>query len=169
MGVRLLAAPRPAPPAEEPPAGAVRFEDVAARAGVTFRHFDPATPRHLIAETMGCGVAWIDYDADGWPDLFCVQAGPLPPAADPTQTHKLYRNNRDGTFADVTDAVGLNQAGFGVGCAVGDYDNDGFDDLVVTSLGGVTLFHNEPAPAAPGGRRFVDATAAAELAGTNPH
>src|SRR5262245_23854634 len=162
-------APRTGQHTEEPAAGAVRFEDVAERAGVTFRHFDPATPQHLIAETIGCGVAWIDYDADGWPDLFCVQAGPLPPKADPTKTHKLYRNNRDGTFTDVTDAVGLNQACFGVGCAVGDYDNDGFDDLLVTALGGVTLFHNEPDPAAPGGRRFVDVTAAARLAGTNPH
>ncbi len=158
------------PPVEEPlPPGTVRFEDVAARAGVTFRHFDPATPQHLITETMGCGIAWIDYDVDGWPDLFCVQAGPLPPAADPTKTHKLYRNNRDGTFADVTDAVGLNRSGFGVGCAVGDYDNDGFDDLLVTALGGVALFHNEPDPAAPGGRRFADVTAGARLAGTNPH
>jgi hypothetical protein len=162
--------PRPGQPGEEPEAGAVRFEDVAARAGVAFRHFDPATPQHLIAETMGCGVAWIDYDADGWPDLFCVQAGPLPPAApDPTKTHKLYRNNRDGTFTDVTDAVGLNKATFGTGCAVGDYDNDGFDDLVVTSLGGVSLFRNVPDPAAPGGRRFADVTDAAKLTGTNPH
>ncbi len=148
----------------------MRFEDVAARAGVAFRHFDPATPEHLIAETMGCGVAWIDYDADGWPDLFCVQAGPLPPAApDPTKTHKLYRNNRDGTFSDVTDAVGLNVAIFGTGCAVGDYDNDGFDDLVVTALGGLTLFRNVPGPAAPGGRRFVEVTAVAGLVGTDPH
>lgn len=161
--------PKSAPPADELPAGAVRFADVAARAGVTFRHFDPATPQHLIAETIGCGVGWLDYDADGWPDLFCVQAGPLPPAADPAQTHKLYRNKGDGTFEDVTDAVGLNRAGFGVGCAVGDCDNDGFDDLAVTTLGGVTLFRNQPAPTAPGGRRFADATAAAGLAGTNPH
>lgn len=167
--VALWLAPRPAPPDPEPEVGAVRFEDVAARAGVTFRHFDPATPQDLIAETIGCGIAWIDADADGWPDLFCVQAGPLPPAADPTKTHKLYRNNRDGTFTDVTEAVGLNKATFGVGCAVGDYDNDGFDDLVVTSLGGVSLFHNVPDRAAPGGRRFADVTAAALLAGTNPH
>jgi hypothetical protein len=134
---------------------------------VSFRHFDPATPLHLIPETMGSGLAWIDYDADGWPDLFCVQAGPLPPATDATKTHNLYRNNRDGSFADVTDAAGLNKSGFGVGCAVGDYDNDGFDDLVVTLLGGIQLFHNEPDPAAPGGRRFADATARSGLA--NPH
>src|SRR5262249_30323077 len=97
------------------------FEEVSERAGITFVHFDPATPLHLIPETIGSGVAWIDYDGDGWPDLFCVQAGPLPPAAaNPTLTHKLYRNNRDGTFTDVTGAVGLNVNGCGFGCAVGD-------------------------------------------------
>src|SRR4029077_17254166 len=101
----------------------------------------------------------IDYDGDGWPDLFCVQDGPLPPATNPAQTHKLFRNNRNGGFTDVTAAVGLNRSGFGVGCAVGDYDNDGFDDLVVTSLGSITLFHNVPYPAAPGGRRVVGVTA----------
>ena len=161
---------RPGAPEGESEATTVRFEDVAARAGIAFRHFDPATPNHLIAETMGCGIAWIDYDGDGWLDLFCVQAGPMPPAAaDRTKTHKLYHNNRDGTFTDVTDAVGLNVSTFGTGCAVGDYDNDGFDDLLVTSLGGLTLFRNVPDPASPGGRRFVDVTAAAGLAGTNPH
>jgi hypothetical protein len=117
---------------------------------------------------MGSGLGWIDYDADGWPDLFCVQDAPLPPAPpDPNHTHKLFRNNRDGTFADVTAAVGLDRAAFGTGVAVGDYDNDGFDDLLVTALGGLTLFHNVPDPSAPGGRRFVDVTAAAGL--SDPH
>ncbi len=150
--------------------GLPRFDNVTTRAGITFQHFDPATAQHLIAETMGSGVAWIDYDADGWPDLFCVQAGPLPPAtmANPP-THKLYRNNRNGTFTDVSDEVGLKATGFGMGVAVGDFDNDGFDDLAVTSLGGITLFHNVPDPAAPGGRRFVDVTLSSGLLGTNPH
>jgi hypothetical protein len=118
---------------------------------------------------MGSGVGWIDYDNDGWPDLFCVQDGPLRPAEHkgPLPTHKLYRNNRDGTFTDVTDAVGLNKSVYGMGVAVGDYDNDGFDDLVVTYLGGVALFHNVADPTAPGGRKFVDVTAASKLA--NPH
>jgi hypothetical protein len=168
----LLGGARPAAPDHPPDDGTApglpRFEDVATRAGVGFRHFDPATPRHLIPETMGSGVAWIDYDADGWPDLFCVQAGPLPPArVENPPTHRLYRNNRDGTFADVTEAAGLNAPGFGMGVAVGDFDNDGFDDLVVTDLGGLTLYHNQPD--GRGGRRFVDVTAAAGLSGTNPH
>lgn len=170
VGLWLLTrapAPKPDAPAALQP-GQVWFEDVAERGGLGFRHFDPATPQHLIHETMGSGLAWIDYDGDGWPDLFCVQDAPLPPARpDPATTHKLYRNNRDGTFTDVTDAVGLNHATFGTGCAVGDYDNDGFDDLVVTSFGSTALFHNVPDASAPGGRRFLDVSAKAGL--TNPH
>ncbi len=153
----------PAPSPESEP----WFEDVAAKGGITFRHFDPATPLHLIPETMGSGLGWIDYDADGWPDLFYVQDGPLPPASDPSRTHRLYRNNHNGTFTDVTEAIGLNRSGYGVGCAVGDYDNDGFDDLVVSSLGSIALFHNEPEPGVPGGRRFADVTARAGL--SDPH
>lgn len=153
---------------QETPADAVWFEDVADSAGIGFRHFDPSTPQHLIAETIGSGIAWIDYDSDGWPDLFCVQDGPLPPAPPvATSTHKLYRNNGNGTFADVTEAVGLNSAGYGVGVAVGDYDNDGYDDLVITYLGRLALHHNEPDALAPGGRRFRDVTGASRLANPN--
>jgi hypothetical protein len=167
VGVWYLLRPRGLPPEPEPAVGDVWFEDVAEKAGLAFRHFDPATPLHLMPETMGSGLGWIDYDADGWPDLFCVQDGPLPPASDPSKTHHLYRNNRDGTFADVTDGVGLNKSGYGAGCAVGDYDNDGFDDLVVTYLGGIQLFHNVADPAAPGGRRFADVTPTSGLADTH--
>lgn len=142
------------------------FEDVAAAKGIDFKHFDPHTELHLIPETMGSGIAWIDYDSDGWPDLFCVQSSPLPPASpDGAPVSRLFRNNRDGTFHDVTQLTGLNVRGYGMGCAVGDYDNDGFDDLVVTFLGGIRLFHNERAP--DGGRRFADVTAASALA--DPH
>jgi len=146
----------------------IRFEDVSMRAGITFRHFDPATPQHLIHETMGSGVAWIDYDADDWPDLFCVQSGPVPPGkvADPP-THRLYRNLRDGTFADVTATSGLGTSGFGMGAAVGDFDNDGFDDLVMTYLGRISLFRN--VPDGGGGRRFEEVTQTAGLMNTNPH
>src|SRR5262245_15063354 len=135
--------PQPTPEDDPLVPGAPRFENVTARAGITFRHFDPATPQHLIPAPLVRGIAWIDFDADGWPDLFCVQDGPLPPAQVPDPpTHRLYRNNGDGTFTDVTAAVGLNVSGYGLGVAVGDFDNDGFDDLAVTALGGATLFHN---------------------------
>ena len=80
---------------------------------------------------------------------------------------ELFRNNRDGTFSEVSKAVGLDRAGFGQGCAVGDYDNDGFDDLVITYFGAISLFHNVPDPAAPGGRRFEDVTVGSKL--ENPH
>src|SRR5262249_53990733 len=146
---------------------AIRFEEVAAAAGVPFAHFDSATPMHYIQETMGSGVAWIDYDGDGWLDLFCVQDGPVKPdpATTALPTCRLYRNNRDGTFTDVTDQVGLARAGYGMGVAVGDYDNDGFDDLFVTFFDGVALYHNEPD--GKGGRRFADVTARSGIA--NPH
>src|SRR6516225_4310690 len=128
-----------------PTPGLPWFEDVTSASGIDFQHFDSATPIHYIQETLGSGLAWIDYDNDGWPDLFCVQDGPVRPASwkGPPPTSKLYRNNRDGTFTDVTKAAGLDRAGYGMGCAVGDYDNDGFDDLIVSYLGEVVLYHNE--------------------------
>ena len=143
------------------------FVDVTGPAGIAFKHFDSATPMHYIPEVMGSGIGWIDYDADGWIDLFCVQAGPLRAdgSIQSAPTHKLFRNNRNGTFGDVTAQVGLNRAGYGMGCAVGDYDNDGFDDLVVTYLSGVSLFHNEPD--GKGGRRFVDVSSTSGI--VNPH
>src|SRR5215475_6948788 len=139
--------PAPSPAAVlEPTPGVPWFIDVTAAAGIDFQHFDSATPMHYIHETFGSGIGWIDYNNDGWPDLFCIQDGPVRPGDAPgaLPSCKLFRNNGDGTFTDVTVAVGLTKTGFGMGCAVGDFDNDGYDDLVVTYLGGVTLYHNEP-------------------------
>jgi len=152
-----------------PMPGVPWFEDATTAANVAFTHFDGATAMHYLPEVMGSGVGWIDYDNDGWPDLFCVQGGPLRPHTHPgpLPTHKLYRNNRDGTFTEVTEQVGLNKNGYGMGVAVGDYDNDGFDDLFVTYLDRIALFKNVLDPAAPGRRRFEDVTVAARLA--NPH
>jgi enediyne biosynthesis protein E4 len=145
-----------------PEPGGPSFVDVTRTAGVDFVHFDPTTDSHYIQETMGSGLGWIDYDADGWPDLFCVQAGPVRPTPGNTApSNRLYRNNRDGTFTDVTEKAGLVRTGFGQGCAVGDFDNDGYDDLVVTDLGGLVLYRNA------GNGTFTDVTAASKL--TNPH
>jgi hypothetical protein len=154
-------------PSPTPTPGVPWFVDVTRAAGIDFVHFDPATKIDYIMETMGSGVAWIDYDHDGWPDLFFVQDGPIHPQKHhgPLPTNKLYRNNGDGTFSDVTRQVGLDRAGFGFGCAVGDFDNDGYDDLVVTYYRSIVLYHNEPD--GKGGRHFVDVTARAGL--DDPH
>ena len=151
-------APPDEPPVLAPTAGVPWFVDVTRAADLDFMHFDSATATEYIMETLGSGVAWIDYDGDGWPDLFVVQDGRVRPAqhTGPVPTSKLYRNNGDGTFTDVTVPAGLARAGFGMGCAVGDFDNDGFDDLVVTYFKGIVLYHNEPD--GKGGRHFVDIT-----------
>ncbi len=158
--------PKSAPQSDSvpaPTAGVPWFVDIAAERGIDFQHYDSATPTHYIQETMCGGIGWIDFDGDGWPDLFCIQDGPVrPDGKNSPPTHKLYRNNGDGTFTDVTAKVGLDHAGFGMGCAVGDFDNDGYDDLLVTYFGKLELFHNEPG--GPFGRRFVDVTEKAGLA-----
>lgn len=150
----------------KPTPGKPWFVDVTSRSGIDFVHYDCSTPTQYIFENMTPGVALFDYDNDGWLDLFCVQDGPVHPGGTkPLPTHKLYRNNGDGTFTDVTKQVGLDVSGMGMGCAVGDYDNDGFDDLVVTYLDHVSLFHN--VPDGKGGRRFVDVTADSKI--SDPH
>lgn len=143
------------------------FENVTQASGIDFRHFDPDTPENNILQTMGSGLGWIDYNNDGWLDLFCVQDGPLPSSPDSSShpTNKLYRNNGDSTFTDITESVGLDNAAFGMGCAVGDCDNDGFDDLLVTHWKGVILYHNESD--GDSGRHFVDITDRAGL--NDPH
>jgi hypothetical protein len=162
----------PTTPVEEslaltPTPGIPWFEDVTTRAGISFHHHDSASPSHYIHETLGSGIGWIDYDSDGLLDLFCVQDGPVTGKREGKNlpTNRLFRNQGDGTFKDVTEAVGLAHAGFHLGCAVADYDNDGADDLLVTSFKEVVLYHNESD--GKGGRRFVDVTRRAGL--VNPH
>ena len=100
--------------------------------------------KKYIIETTGTGVAIFDYDNDGWPDIFLVNGTTLegfPP--DKAPTNHLYRNNHDGTFTDVTAKAGLTATGWGQGACVGDYDNDGWEDLYVTYYGKNRLYHNE--------------------------
>src|SRR5262249_29928317 len=132
----------------------IHFSDLAKAAGIDFVHVDGRTPMSYFPEVTGGGVAWLDYDQDGFIDLFLVQSGPFPPDNGPSSpprgerptgpSSRLYRNLGDGTFMDVTERVGIRHAAYGQGVAVGDYDNDGFPDLFVSCFGGGYLFHNEP-------------------------
>ena len=114
-----------------------------------------AEAKRYIIEATGSGVAIIDYDHDGWPDIFLVNGQALnqDPNAKAAPTSHLFHNNHDGTFTDVTDQLGLHSVGWGQGACVGDYDNDGFDDLFVTGYGHNRLFHNE------GGKGFKESSA----------
>jgi hypothetical protein len=112
-----------------------------------------------LPETVGPGVAFIDYDNDGWPDIFLVNGVDWPGHVQKHSTPKLYHNNHDGTFTDVTHKAGLDVEMYGIGVAVGDYDNDGYDDLFVTAYGQSHLFHNN------GNGTFTDVTQKAGLAG----
>ena len=142
-----------------PDAGSVTFRDVTQQAGIHFVHNNGAFGKKFLPETMGPGVAFIDYDNDGWPDIFLVNGMDWPGHAQKHSTPKLYHNNHDGTFTDVTHKAGLDVEIFGMGVAVGDYDNDGFDDLFVTCYGQSHLFHNN------GNGTFTDVTLKTGLMG----
>lgn len=127
------------------PAPIVNFVDIAAKAGLTAPNiFGGLDTKKYIIETTGNGVAIFDYDNDGWPDIFLVNGTRLEgfPAAQ-APTNRLYRNNHDGTFTDVTAKAGLAATGWGQGVCVGDYDNDGWEDLYVTYYGKNRLYHND--------------------------
>jgi enediyne biosynthesis protein E4 len=137
------------PPAQaqtKPPQNAIAyFTDVAQKAGLTAPIvFGGKDTKKYIIETTGTGAAIFDYDNDGWPDIFLVNGTTLEgfPTGEAPTNH-LYRNNHDGTFTDVTVKAGLNATGWGQGVCVGDYDNDGWEDLYVTYYGKNRLFHNQ--------------------------
>ncbi|HEY7096785.1 MAG TPA: CRTAC1 family protein [Terriglobales bacterium] len=127
--------------------------------GITWRHVNGRSPEYYLPETTGPGCAFLDYDNDGWMDIYLVNSGscdfyePRPPLR-----NALYRNNRDGTFTDVTEKAGVLGGGYGMGVAVGDYNGDGFPDMYVTQYGRSILYHNN------GDGTFADVTARAGVA-----
>jgi enediyne biosynthesis protein E4 len=157
IGAGLLAGTTPASlPAAGP---GFRFVDVTGSAGIHFQHNSGAYGGKLLPETLGSGCAFVDYDADGWQDILLVNSMDWPGHKRQRSTLKLYHNNRNGTFTDVTKAAGLDVEMYGMGVAVGDYNNDGFDDIFITCVGQSRLFRNS------GKGTFMDVTKQSGLEG----
>jgi enediyne biosynthesis protein E4 len=151
LGAALLALTAPGRAAS-----GVVFTDVTSEAGIRFTHTTGAFGKKYLPETMGAGCAFLDYDNDGWPDIFLVNSKAWPGHRTGKRTYSaLYRNNRNGTFTDVTRQAGLAVETYGLGVAAADYDNDGWEDIYLTGLDGNRLFHNL------GNGRFADVTAKA--------
>ncbi len=145
------------------------FVDITTAAGVRFQHIATHTSKKYLLETMGSGVALFDYDNDGRLDIFLVNGAPLtdptpkgtiPQKPGPKYWNRLFHQKSDGTFEDVTEKAGLQGVGYGMGVAVGDYDNDGYEDLFVTAYGGNKLYHNN------GDGTFRDVTEQAGVGGS---
>jgi enediyne biosynthesis protein E4 len=143
------------------PGGPIRFENAAPGNGIDFVLRNDASGRKYQVETVLGGLGVIDFDRDGWPDLYCANGAALPSLqkSDPKFFNRLYRNNRDGTFSDVTHKAGVQGHGYEMGVAVGDYNNDGFEDLYVLGVHGNTLYRNN------GDGTFTDVTQAAGVGG----
>jgi hypothetical protein len=143
------------------PAPPIRFEDIAERAGVHFVVDNSPTPEKHQPETMPAGVALFDYDGDGLLDIYVVNGAEMPSLVKtgPKYYNSLFHNNGNGTFTDVTEHAGVAGAGYGMGVAVGDYDNDGWPDLFLANVNGNQLFRNN------GDGTFTDVTAKAGLSG----
>jgi enediyne biosynthesis protein E4 len=145
---------------KEPNAGLTfRFSDVTAAAGIQFRHNSGGYGGKLLPETLGSGCAFLDYDSDGWQDILLVNGMDWAGHKHQRSTLHLYRNNRNGTFTDVTKSAGLDIEMYGMGVAVGDYNNDGFPDIFITCVGQSRLFRNT------GKGTFVDVTRSSGLLG----
>ena len=138
----------------------VTFTDVTAQAGIRFVHNSGRAGQKLLPETVGSGVAWFDADGDGWPDILLINSKDWTPRGRKSLP-ALYRNNHDGTFTNITAGSGLDVEMYGMGVAIGDYDNDGRDDVYITALEGDRLFHNE------GHGKFRDVTKAAGINNAN--
>jgi enediyne biosynthesis protein E4 len=136
-----------------------RLVDVTAQAGIPFRHNTGAFGAKYLPETLGSGCAFFDFDGDGWLDILLVNGMDWPGHKRQRSTMSLYRNNRNGTFSDVTERAGLTVEMYGMGVAIGDYDNDGFPDIYVTACGQSRLFHNT------GKGHFSDVTERSGLGG----
>ncbi len=152
-GLLLEAFAAPAPPP------GFRLVDVTGGSGIQFRHNSGAYGGKLLPETLGAGCAFLDYDGDGWQDILLINGMDWPGHRRERSTLKLYRNNRNGTFSDVTRSAGLDVEMYGMGIAVGDYDNDGYPDILVTCVGQNILFKNT------GKGTFRDVTKANGLGG----
>ena len=155
--LRVIAQAVPARPA--PPA--IHMVNGARAAGLNFVLRNSAAGRKYQVETLPGGLGVIDFDGDGWPDLFCTNGASLPELAKsgPDYWNRLYRNNRDGTFSDVTEKAGLQGQGYSMGVAVGDYNNDRHEDLFVAGVHGNYLYRNN------GDGTFTVVTRTAGLAG----
>jgi hypothetical protein len=135
--------------------GPLQFIDVTAQAGIHFKHNSGAYGKKYLPETVGSGCAFLDYDNDGWQDILLINSTNWPDHKGQKSYPALYHNNHDGTFSDVTKEAGLAVEMYGLGCAVADYDNDGYVDIYITCLGANHLFHNL------GNGKFADVTAKA--------
>jgi enediyne biosynthesis protein E4 len=138
----------------------IQFTDVTKAAGISFTHYTGAFGKKYLPETLGPGVAFFDYDGDGWQDLFFTNGKDWPGQSRRPSTPHLFRNNRNGTFTDTTRTAGLAIETYALGVAAGDYDNDGDEDLFVTAVGQSLLFRNTNGV-------FTDVTKEAGLAGHN--
>ena len=134
------------------PSGPIQFTDITEQAGIHFKHNTGAFGKKYLPETMGNGACFLDYDNDGWQDILIVNSMDWPEHKTGKSYSALYHNNHDDTFTDVTKQAGLAVEMYGLGCAVADYDNDGYEDIYITGVSGNRLFHNL------GNGKFADVT-----------